>query len=111
MLVQNFQELHPFLTNRPLRSLKAYPSQFLKQSKEMSNKFVDKPGLDRCSVTVKGHSVSTVKQKKTEFVCSFFGRIVGLKNSLRLRLTFSMKNGLVIFGQKLTNLANVCCVG
>ena len=34
---------------------------------------------------------STVRQKN-EFVCLFFGRIVGLKKTLRLCLTFSMKN-------------------
>ena len=44
----------------------------------MSNKFVDKPGLDRRSVPVKGHS--NVRQKKHEFIRSF----------LRLYPTFNL---------------------
>ena len=55
----------------------------------MSNKFVDKPGLDRRSVPVKGHS--NVRQKKHEFIRSFFERIVGMKKTfLRLYPTFNL---------------------
>ena len=55
------------------------------------------PKNERKQVNLRYHST------KVEFVCSFFGRIVGLKKSLRLCLTF---NGLSIY-DKILQILNV----